>query len=139
MKRGQKKKFFQTLTQLGQRLSELAESRKLFAGNTNVGDGVEVELTPKGKEVLIALCAIINDNRALTGSGRVFQIRMRDDGKTYVSNSILQEIFSSIGRIKDSFAKTSRRGRRLREWRHTINVHFVDDTNGSIQNIFLKR
>jgi hypothetical protein len=137
MKRGQKKKFFQTLTQLGQRLSELAESRKLFAGNTNVGDGVEVELTPKGKEVLIALCAIINDNRALTGSGRVFQIHTRNE-KACVSNSTLLDIFSLIDRIKDAFAKPSRRGRRLREWRHTINVHFVDDTRGSIPNIFLK-
>ena len=127
MKRSQKKKIFKTLTQLSQRLSKLADSQKLFAGNTNVGDRVEVELTPKGKEVLIALCAIIDENRTLTGSGRVFQIRTRDDGKTYLSNSTLQDIFSSIGRIKDAFAKPSRRGRRLRKWRGTINVHFHDE------------
>lgn len=137
MKKGQKKQVFETLTQLGQRLSELADSRKLFAGNTDVGDGVEVELTPKGKEVLIALCAIINENRTLTGSQRVFKIRTTNE-KAHVSNSTLLDILASVSHIKDAFAKPSRRGRRLRRWRSMNDVHFVDDTSGFIPNIFLK-
>lgn len=137
MKRGQKKKFFQTLTQLGQRLSGLAESRKLFAGNTNVSETTPVELTTQGQDVLEKIITLIKQHQNLSLSAGGFELAKMDN-EVGISNSALLDIHRAIRSIKEALNKPSRKGRKLRVQSGSIDPYSVDIRTGSIPDIFTK-
>ena len=104
MKKDRKKQVFNALNQLGQKLSGLADSKALFAGNTDVSETTPVELTTQGQDVLKRIIVIIKQHRNLSLSAGSFDLTKMDN-EVGISNSALLDIHRQIRSIKEALKK----------------------------------
>lgn len=107
MKKDRKKQVFNALNQLGQKLSGLADSKALFAGNTDVSETTPVELTTQGQDVLKRIIVIIKQHRNLSLSAGSFDLTKMDN-EVGISNSALLDIHRQIRSIKEVLKKAAR-------------------------------